>query len=374
MSDSVRPKRIVLVAMADSIHVARWTEQFSADEYSFWLFPSTPNRRVHRRLQNRTNIKIFGLSGRLSFFLWGADLLLMNNLRAFLLSRLIQKVQPDHVHALEFQHGAYLAEHALRKIKGNVSFIATNYGSDIYWFKRYAKHETRIKSVLARADKYSAECERDIELAKSMGFVGKSLPVIPNAGGLEVQELQVLKPLDRTTIAIKGYENWVGRAVNIVRSLPLLETELSDFNLVFYSCNWKTLRALRRLKVRTRLNVQAYRKKTLSHEQMLTLFGKSLVYVGVSLSDGISTSMSEAIAMGAFPIQTNTACTNEWFEDGFSGIALKSAESSEIAQALSKGISMARARTEVNFANDRSIALGKLNRESVQKIARKFYD
>jgi glycosyltransferase involved in cell wall biosynthesis len=107
---------------------------------------------------------------------------------------------------------------------------------------------------------------------------------------------------------------------------------------------------------------------------MLTLFGKSLVYVGVSLSDGISTSMSEAIAMGAFPIQTNTACTNEWFEDGFSGIALKSAESSEIAQALSKGISMARARTEVNFANDRSIALGKLNPESVQKIARKFYD
>jgi len=39
----------------------------------------------------------------------------------------------------------------------------------------------------------------------------------------------------------------------------------------------------------------------------------------VSISDAISTSVLESMAMGAFPIQTNTSCCNEWFEDGIGG-------------------------------------------------------
>jgi glycosyltransferase involved in cell wall biosynthesis len=52
---------------------------------------------------------------------------------------------------------------------------------------------------------------------------------------------------------------------------------------------------------------------------MLDLFASSRIYVGISLSDGISTSLLEAMAMGAFPIQTSTACVDEWFADGVSG-------------------------------------------------------
>jgi glycosyltransferase involved in cell wall biosynthesis len=45
---------------------------------------------------------------------------------------------------------------------------------------------------------------------------------------------------------------------------------------------------------------------------MLNLFSKARIYVGLSKSDGISTSMLEAMALGAFPIQTDTSCASEW--------------------------------------------------------------
>jgi hypothetical protein len=36
--------------------------------------------------------------------------------------------------------------------------------------------------LLVLADIYSCECQRDVALAKSLGFNGRVLPIIPNAG------------------------------------------------------------------------------------------------------------------------------------------------------------------------------------------------
>jgi glycosyltransferase involved in cell wall biosynthesis len=46
-------------------------------------------------------------------------------------------------------------------------------------------------------------------------------------------------------------------------------------------------------------------------------FANSRVYIGASRSDGISTSFLEALVLGAYPIQTNTSCGNEWVDKGF---------------------------------------------------------
>jgi hypothetical protein len=57
--------------------------------------------------------------------------------------------------------------------------------------------------------------------------------------------------------------------------------------------------------------------KPISHQQILTLLGRSLIYFGFSKSDGISTTFLEALIMGAYPIQTDTSCVNEWIAKGF---------------------------------------------------------
>jgi glycosyltransferase involved in cell wall biosynthesis len=45
----------------------------------------------------------------------------------------------------------------------------------------------------------------------------------------------------------------------------------------------------------------------------------SIAYIGLSTSDGISTSMIEAMSQGAIPIQSNTSCGNEWLTSGQDG-------------------------------------------------------
>jgi glycosyltransferase involved in cell wall biosynthesis len=52
---------------------------------------------------------------------------------------------------------------------------------------------------------------------------------------------------------------------------------------------------------------------------MIALFSNSLAYVGASRSDGISTSVLEAMSAGAFPIQTDSSCSSEWLAHNQTG-------------------------------------------------------
>lgn len=379
MNASSSPKRIVLVAMVDSIHVARWISQFPADGYKFFVFPSTPNRRIHpdivRMKAEQGNIEIYPFGGRLSLPLWGMDLLLGNRFRTAFLQALIKRVKPDFVHALEFQHGAYLADQALRAGNLKETFIATNYGSDIYWFQQFPKHLARIKSVLERADRYSAECERDVQLALGYGFKGQVLPVIPNAGGIpeKYAQMDVLPPSERKLIMIKGYDGWVGRATLAVKALPLIKDRLTGYDIVFYSCNGKTLRAIRKMSRDSGIKVTAYPKKKLSHYHMMEMFSKALIYVGISLSDGISTSMLEALAMGAYPVQTNTACTDEWFKSGVEGTEISDFQVQGVQQAICEGLKVASTRDAE--AQWQSIAKARTaaDASAISEISRTYY-
>lgn len=368
-------KRVVLVCMVDSIHVARWIAQFEPAEVEFTLFPSTPNRRVHSMIKEMINkngnIKIMPFSGILSIPLWGIDLIFSDYVRGLLLRRILKRDQPDFVHALELQHGGYITSRALEDETIKTQFIATNYGSDIYWFQQFPKHLSKIKKLLARADCYSAECNRDVDLAKKYGFTGEVMPVFPNAGGFTEEQLN--RPLtptaERKVIAIKGYEGWVGRASIAVEALYSLTKELADFKIVFYSCNAKTIRLIKRLKRETGLNIEWHGKGAVSHNKMLDLFASARIYVGVSLSDGISTSLLEAIAMGAYPIQTSTACVSEWLVDEAQGQIISEPTVQELVRRLKLALSLKVFET----IDNRSRLNSRLANEKISSLAKLFY-
>jgi glycosyltransferase involved in cell wall biosynthesis len=371
-------KRVVLVCMVDSIHVARWIAQFDASEVEFTLFPSTPNRRVHAMIKDMMtkngNIKVVPFGGKLSIPLWGMDLIFSDYVRGFLLRRILKRDQPDFVHALELQHGGYITSRALENASIKTPFIATNYGSDIYWFQQFPKHLAKIKLLLARADRYSAECNRDVELAKKYGFTGEVMAVFPNAGGFTEEQLSrtLIPTAERKVIAIKGYEGWVGRASVAVEALYSLTNELADYKIIFYSCNAKTIRLVKKLKRKTGLNIEWHGKGELSHTQMLDLFASARIYIGISLSDGISTSLLEAMAMGAFPIQTSTACVDEWFQDGVSGRAVGSLNPELLVAYVVNALN---SKTSINLSGEvnRDRILNKANSLEIQRQVGSFY-
>jgi hypothetical protein len=67
---------------------------------------------------------------------------------------------------------------------------------------------------------------------------------------------------------------------------------------------------------------------------MLDLFASARIYIGISLSDGISTSLLEAMAMGAFPIQTSTACVEDWIYNRASGSSLSALDSRLVSETV----------------------------------------
>ncbi len=62
------------------------------------------------------------------------------------------------------------------------------------------------------------------------------------------------------------------------------------------------------------------------------------MYIGLSISDGISTSMLEALVMGAFPIQSYTACADEWLIHGQTGLIVPPEETPAVAAAIHRAL------------------------------------
>jgi glycosyltransferase involved in cell wall biosynthesis len=366
--------------MVNSIHVARWIEQFPPEEFEFILFPSTPTYSSHPKIiemQARNgNISVYPFQGRLGLYLWTLDQFFGNQVRAWFLSRLLKKTTPDFVHALEFQHGAYLAERALSQYKMSSTFIATCYGSDIFWFQKFPKHLAKIRRVLSRADFYSAECDRDVALAIKYGFSGTVLPTIPNAGGIPNEYLlsEIAIPTDRNLILIKGYDSWVGRGSIAIQGLAKSGLDLEKFEIVVYSCERRTLKAIKKLPRYIRSKVRVHKKGALSHKAMMEYFAKALVYVGISESDGISTSMVEAMSMGCYPIQTATACTAEWFNGPNEGQEVQEINVESIASAIRAGVKVAQSQNIAAWAARRAKVLERMDNDGIAHVARRFYN
>jgi len=375
---SIPEKTAVAICMLDSIHSARWLEQFSDKEIEFLLFPSSPNRRIHPQLNtllesNTTaNYKIVPLGKWFGLPLWMLDKFTNNFFRGTLLRWTIKRHKPDILHALELQNAGYVSLRAISKNKpGGLRFIATNWGSDIFWFQRFPKHRAKLEALLKLADAYSAECHRDVTLARELGFTGEALPVIPNAGGFSKADLSMplLPPDKRKTIALKGYHGWVGRAKVSLEAVRELAAELGDYKFVVYSANKSVIKLARQVGHETGLDITAHAKGSLSHQQVLELFAKSKIYVGLSESDGISTSMLEAMAMGAIPVQTSTACCDEWFKD--SGVAVREITVRSVKTAIQQGLVIA--EDPANAKTNRKTIELKANAEDVRQIVMGFY-
>jgi len=242
-----------------------------------------------------------------------------------ILAALISELKPDLIHSMEFQHAGYLVLAARDlQIATAPPWLATNWGSDIYHFGTEPGHAPQIRRLCETIDLYSCECHRDIDLARDFGYRGPHLPVLPNSGGMDVERLLALRdpspPSARKIIMVKGYDHFAGRAMISLAILERLADRLRDYTIVMFSVGARPRARAIELAEAKVLDIRVVDWAT--HDDILRQFGQARLYLGISISDAISTSVLEAMVMGAFPIQTNTSCCAEWFIDGTSGFAV----------------------------------------------------
>ena len=319
--------------MLDSVHLARWLSQFEDQKIEFLIYPSKKFKTIHPDLLNLIKLngnynlaqrRYIGLYGYKEFIFEQYLARIFRNLsRKSRLALILQRNQFDYIHACEIQGAGYLLLSISKLVNlGSSKIIITNWGSDIYYFKNFEKHNELISELLKIAHYYSAECDRDYELIAEYKYNGGFLPCIPNAGGImKVDILKNIQPTrDRNLILVKGYESEFGRVSAILPAIKIALFKYQKLKVHFYSTSLSVMNDIKHLQ-RTfpqRISVST-QKNSLSRERIKELFLKSKIYIGASTSDGISTSFLEAISFGAFPIQTNTSCADELILKGALG-------------------------------------------------------
>ncbi|GAB6164117.1 hypothetical protein JCM19992_01170 [Thermostilla marina] len=356
--------RILFTGLSGSIHLVRWIEQIQGRGWDIHLFP-TPYFRIHPELKDVTvydledpataaadpsvrKVDRFGTAWGRSWRLPGrykASNLVRRMVpqfddQAWRLARLIDRLQPDIIHSLTLHRGGLPVLDAKPLCqKPFPTWIVSNWGSDLFLFGRTAKYRDRLNRILAECDYYWCECTRDVKLARERGFAGTILPVIPVAGGFDLDRARALRssvpPSKRRTIVLKGYQDWAGRALTALYALRLCVDLLDGYKLVVYTGG----RDPEAVEIAVELfsqdtGVEVETVKHVPHERMLEYHGRARTSIGVNISDAISISSLEAMMMGSFPIQSNTAAAGEWFIDGTSGILVPPEDPHPIADAI----------------------------------------
>ena len=350
--------RLLIVAMAESVHTARWVSQIADQGWDIHLFPSVNCGIVHPGLRNITVHNMF--RGRQTIDpsirhkgipVFNDDVALAGGialerffpqLKVRKLRRLVHRIQPDIIHSMEIQHAGYLTLEAMKGIKGRIpTWIVTSWGSDISLFGRLEAHKERLREVLSSCDYLCCDCRRDISPAVSLGFKGVVLPVMPGGGGLDMEmcarSRQPGRVSERRIIMLKGYQGWSGRALVGLRALERCADVLKGFEVFLYSASPEVLIAAELFSESTGVPVTIVPPLT-SHSEMLVYYGKARISIGVSVSDGATNSLLESMAMGSFPIQSWTACADEWIEDGKTGLLVPPDDPDVVEKAIRRAL------------------------------------
>jgi len=362
--------KILIVAMSNSIHTARWISHISGQGWEIHLFPTDTFTSVHPGIKNVTvhspriikfiinryklkkedktaqednfDVLMDNFINRSGQFLITSKELIKRifpDLRAHRLAKVIKKIKPDIVHSMHIQAGGYLTFETKKRLHGKFpKWIVTNWGSELSLFSRISSQEDKIKEVLLNCDYFSGECKRDIGIVRRLGFKGKTLPVIPNSGGIDFNLIyRIRKPgptSDRKNIVLKGYQNWAGRALTGLRAIERCADILKDYKILLYCVDtFEVMVSTELLKKNTGIKTQIIPVNT-PHEEVLKHHGSARISIGLSITDAISTSLLEAMVMGSFPIQSNTSCASEWFKDGQTGILVNPEDPDEIEKAI----------------------------------------
>lgn len=392
--------KILFVAFPNSIHTARWISQLKDCGWSLHLYPGS-YAVLHPDIENVRYHSLGALTYKsISMFLRISRKVvehvgghLFEKLKEFMNRRLvkidsldmkarrlvktIKRVKPDLIHSMEFQTNSYLVLHARKLMKGRFPpWLVTNWGSDIYLYRRFPEHRERIRKLLSICDYYSCETNRDVTLAKELGFKGSVLPVIPNSGGFNLTDLVLWRGSEKTSqrniIMLKGYQGWSGRALVGIRALQRCSDILGGYEVVVYLVSGEDVEiACRLLAVAAGIQVTMLSAGQ-THETIMRYHGQARISIGLSISDAASTSFLEAIAMGSFPIQSDTAAADEWIENGVTGIIVPPEDPEVIERAIRKALSDDEMVDRAAETNWRTIA-DRLDYDKVKEIAIGMY-
>ncbi|MFT4038034.1 MAG: glycosyltransferase [Thermomicrobiales bacterium] len=217
-------------------------------------------------------------------------------------------------------------------------WLPISLGLDLQFAVQFPLHRRWIKAVLRSADALFLECHRDVPVARRLGFTRDLIEVQPIGGGWDVDMIRTLRQpgptSTRTTIAVKGYAGAIGRGLVAIEGVRRASDALlaAGMDVALFAAHPDVALAANLLAADTGLRVAVWPR--LPYTQLLERLGTCRAIVGMSASDAIATTALEAMLVGAFPIQSNSSCLNEWITCGRSGLLTPADDPEPLAAAI----------------------------------------
>lgn len=324
--------KILFVSMP-SLHAVRWIENLNESGHELYWFDVLGKGKLETKIEIQQitdwkKRKVPYIKGE--YFLQRKFPVFYTTLQPFLevtanekLAQIINEIQPDLVHSFEMQSCSYPILETMQKIP-HIKWLYSCWGSDLFYYRNSKRDLLQIKGVLSRINYLHTDCERDYNLASSLGFEGVFSGVIPGGGGFHLEQLlSYSQPLfERKIILIKGYQHHVGRGLVLVKAVQSIQESIQKlgFEVVVFGAHPIVIDYIKENK----LPYEVHDRHGLAHHDLLQLMGKSVLYLGNSISDGMPNTLLEAIIMGAFPIQSNPGkVTAEIITDGENGFLIE---------------------------------------------------
>lgn len=238
----------------------------------------------------------------------------------------LKEIQPDVIQSFEM-HSACVPILGIMNKHPKIKWIYSAWGNDLFYYQNEPEKLKGIKAVFDRLDYMFADCTRDFLIAEKHGFKGEYLGTFPGGGGydLSYSDPMVREFKDRDTILIKGYEHKFGRCNNVLDALLEIEDDIKGFNIIVFAATKGVLEKVKAPDFKKMKNLEV--KKNIARGELLDLMGRSLIYVGNSISDGMANTLLESVIMGSFPIQSNPGgASAEIIEHGKNGFLIEKPE------------------------------------------------
>jgi glycosyltransferase involved in cell wall biosynthesis len=233
-----------------------------------------------------------------------------------------------------------------------------------------------VNSFLNRTNYLVTDCKRDHEIALKNGFNGEFLGVYPGNGGIDINNSVILPYNKRNIILIKGYDDGVGKASKVLEALSMVtQKSLKGKKIVIYSADDSLANQIKDSKILSSLPIKIHsRYAFILNKTLMDIMSKSCIHIANSLSDGMPNSLLEAMAMGAFPIQSNPGrVTEEVIIDNNNGLLItEPLNANHIANLIEKALQDEKLRKEAQKYNHELMQIH-YNRTTLQPIIVNLY-
>lgn len=278
-------------------------------------------------------------------------------IHARFLADLIRKWKPDVIHSLgifSFWRDNGIVLLRAREILGGrlpCPWIVSSWGADLDLYPYLGKKEqAEAEAILMTCDGLLVEGERDLDLAQKLGFHGKVLAKLPAYGGITWKPQDYCVPgltSSRRVILLKGRDNTdhvlaggdpQGRAMTAIKVFKMHQDLLKSYSIIITQAT-PSVEAEAKALIAGGMDITIYpNSMSLPYEQWLKLLGSARILIAVTASDGLPSTLIEAMSLGVFPIHSGLETVREWINDGENGLLVAPEDVQAVAQALRNAI------------------------------------